>query len=98
MQINKKHVAHTQSQRQTSHDQKSLDTVQHGFMIKARWKIRRNMETCQHNKGIYQHLVNVILNRKSDSIAYKTGMRQGYSVTPLSFKYRLIQGEKEQWN
>lgn len=66
-----KHVAHTQSQRQTSHDQKPLDTVQHGFMIKARWKIRRNMETRQHNKDACQHLVNAILNGKSDSIAYK---------------------------
>lgn len=93
-----KDVAHTQSQRQTSHDQKSLDKVQHGFMIKARWKIRRNMETCQHNKGIYQHLSNVILNRKSDSIAYKNRNETRVFNHPTFIQYRFIQGEKEQWN
>ena len=96
MQISKYNAAHTQNEREKSHDHinrcgKAFDMVQHPFMIKTLSKVGKEGEFLNIIKATYERpRANIMLNgQKLKCIPLRSVVRVGCPLSPLLFNIVL---------
>ena len=96
MQISKYNAAHTQNEREKSHDHinrcgKAFDMVQHPFMIKTLSKVGIEGAFLNIIKAIYERpTANIILSgQKLRAFPLRSGTRKGCLLSSLLFNMAL---------